>query len=450
MKHNTIIKSSWLAAIALLLLPTSFTQAQTELSLKEAVKYALEHKAEAIKAQLDIENARYKVEEVRANVLPQLNGVGGLTYNPKLQQMALDIGGQTQVLKMGTSWQSNAVVQLDQQLFNLAVFQGLKAAKTTKEFYQINAQLTEEQIIEKVANSYYEVFKTQSQLNTLESTMSNTARVRDVIASLEANGLAKKIDLDRIVVAYNNLNSSKIQLTNALKLQENALKYLIGMEIQQEISLPKSTFETTTSLLTKEEIDIYDRTEIQLLQKQGDLLKLNKASVQANRFPSLGLSANYGYLSMGSRFPYFAGAEKGVYGSGFSAVSLNLQIPLFAGFSNRAKVKQAEIEIQKFEADFEDAKLALNLAIENAFTQIKNAAIQLHSQESNKELALQVLQNVENNYKNGLANLTDLLDAENAYADAQNNYNSAVLDYKLAEIQLIKAKGRLKNHFSIH
>jgi len=43
-----------------------------------------------------------------------------------------------------------------------------------------------------------------------------------------------------------------------------------------------------------------------------------------------------------------------------------------------------------------------------------------------------------------LAPLTDLLDAENALVEAQNNYTSALLEYKLAEIQLIKSKGELR------
>jgi outer membrane protein TolC len=38
-----------------------------------------------------------------------------------------------------------------------------------------------------------------------------------------------------------------------------------------------------------------------------------------------------------------------------------------------------------------------------------------------------------------------LLDAENAFTEAQNNYTFAILDYKLAEIQLIKSKGELKS-----
>ena len=51
--------------------------------------------------------------------------------------------------------------------------------------------------------------------------------------------------------------------------------------------------------------------------------------------------------------------------------------------------------------------------------------------------------NSQSNYQYGLANLTELLDAENALTQAKQNYATALLDYKQAEIQLIKAKGEL-------
>lgn len=446
---KTIIKMKTQIAIAAMVLFSFGTaKAQTELTLKDAVDYALKYKVDAVKAGLDIENAEHKIAEVRANALPQLNGQSGLTYNAKLQQMALDFGGQTQVIRMGSPWQANSAVQLDQQIFNMSVFQGLKAAKSTKEFYILNAALTEEQIVEKVANSYYEVFKTKSQLKTMERTIQNTTRVRNVIASLEENGLAKKIDLDRINVTLNNLNSSMVQLNNAVKLQENALKYLIGMDISAPIVLPESTFESPQNMYVKDEFNINTRTEIQLMERQGYLLKLNKKATEAARYPSLSLSANYGYMSLGNRFPYFAGPEKGVNGSDFSAISLNLRVPIFSGFATRSKIRQAQVDIDKFEADLADTKLALNLAVENAYTQINNSVITLNSQKSNMELAKQVLDNIENNYKNGLASLTDLLDAENSYADAQNNHTAALMDYKLAEVQLKKANGELKTFYS--
>ena len=61
----------------------------------------------------------------------------------------------------------------------------------------------------------------------------------------------------------------------------------------------------------------------------------------------------------------------------------------------------------------------------------------------NVKLAEKVQKNSQSNYQYGLANLTELLDAENALTQAKQNYATALLDYKQAEIQLIKAKGEL-------
>lgn len=426
----------------LLALLSFFAHSQEQLTLSEAVNYALQNKSEAIKARLDVENSEYMIDEVRANALPQISATGSLTYNAILQETALDFGGQTQIISMGRPWQSTAAISLNQQIFNQAVFTGLKAAKTTREFYRINAQLTEEQVIEKVATTYYEVYKTKSQVETLDKTIANTTRVRDVIQSLFENGLAKKIDLDRTNVTLNNIKSSRQQLINALQVQENSLKYLIGMDINTPIELPDNTFDVTHHALVDETTSIDNRTEIKLLEKQSELLALNKKATEAQAYPSLSLMANYGYLGIGDKFPWFQ-SYPGAYWSDYAAVGLNLNIPIFNGGSIRAKVKQAQIEIEKLEVDTRDTRLALNLSLQNAITQINNSMITLNTQRNNVNLAKEVLDNVENNYKFGLASLTDLLDAETSYADAQNNYTNALLDFKLAEIQLIKAKGEL-------
>src|SRR5690606_38486009 len=297
-----------------------FAQAQERLTLKDAVNYALQNKAEAVKARLDVENSEYQVDEVRANALPQISANGTLTYNAILQKSALPgdmLGrpGEIIMIPFGQPWQSTTAVSLNQQLFNQAVFTGLKAAKSTREFYKINAQLTEEQVIEKVANSYYEAYKTESQLTTIDKTIDNTSRVRDVIKSLFDNGLAKKIDLDRIDVTLNNLKGNRQQLVNALQLQENALKYLIGMDMNQDIELPENTFEITKHALVDDSVNIENRTEIKLLEKQSELLVLNKKAINAQGYPSLSMNANFGYLGLGSQFPWFAKPADGVYWS---------------------------------------------------------------------------------------------------------------------------------------
>jgi len=436
------MKKLTVALVALLF--GNIVQAQQVLTLKDAVNFALENKAEAIKAKLDVKNSEYLIAEVRASALPQISANGGLTYNAILQETALDFGGETQIIKMGRPWQSTASLSLNQQIFNQAVFTGLKAAKTTREFYQINARLTNEQVIEKVASTYYELYKTKSQIETLNTTIENTTRVRDVIQSLFNSGLAKKIDLDRMNVSLNNVVSAKQQMINVLELQENSLKYLIGMDISTAIELPENTFEISSEAFAENAAHGLNRTEIALLEKQGELLDLNLKATKAQGYPTLSLTANYGYLGIGEKLPWFR-HYPAAYWSDYASIGLNLNIPIFNGGVNKARINQAKVDIEKFNTDVNDAKLALSLDFENAKAQISNSIITLNTQKENVRLAKQVLENVENNYKNGLATLTDLLEAETSYADAQNNQTNALLDYKLAEVKLIKAKGELNS-----
>ncbi len=423
-----------------------------ELTLKDAISYALENKAEARKARLGIENSEYQIQEVRARALPQIAASGSLTYNPILQLSALDLsafpgseggaGGVT-LVPFGTKWNALGGVTLTQNIFDQAVFTGLKAARSTREFYQINAQLTEEQIIERVANNYYQVYVLRQQLVVLDSNYVNTVKIKNIIQGQFDNGLAKRIDLDRMTVSLSNINTQRQRALNAVQLQENTLKFYMGMPITTPIEIPQTEFEVTPLAFT-ESPDQSNRTEYLLLEKQEQLLGYQRKSIIAEYYPTLGISANYNYIGQGPEMPLFKGPSDKVYWSDFSAVALNLRIPIFNGFGTRSRVRQAEVALREIQEDMKDTQLALDLEFENARTQINNSIITIGNQRENVKLAQEVLANTQNNYQQGLASLTDLLDAENSMIEAQNNYSAALLDYKLAEIQLIKSRGELK------
>ena len=434
-----------------LLFLTSFANAQEikTLTLKDAITFALENKAEAKKAKLQVENSTYQIEEVRSRALPQISANGNLTHNPILQTNVIDgaafgAPGTTIQAAFGQKWTSTAGVTLNQALYDQSVFIGLKAAKSTREFYQINEQLTEEQVIERVANAYYQVYVTRQNLNVIDNNLKNTGKVKDIIKGQFDNGLAKKIDLDRILVRISNINTQRQQVLNAINLQENALKFYIGMPIETKIVIPQTEFEITATAFTSQKPEVTSRTEYLLLKKNEQLLEFQKKSVQAAYYPVLSLTGSYNYLGQGPEVPWFKKPADGVYWSDYAAVGLNLHVPIFTGFGTRAKVRQAENKLQSVRVDLEETKLALDLEYENAKTQIDNSIISINNQKENSKLAQEVYNNTNNNYIQGLASLTDLLEAENALVEAQNNYTTALLDYKLAEIQLIKSKGELK------
>src|SRR5690606_13739108 len=262
----------------------------------------------------------------------------------------------------------------------------------------------------------------QEQLETIDSSYANIEKSRDIIKSLFENGLAREIDLDRVSVQLMNLSTTRQQLVNAVQVQENALKFYMGMPIEQEIELAEEDF-TVEEHLMPENMETENRTEMKVLKKQEELLELQKEARKAAYYPSLSLVANYNYQGLGNEIPIFGKEENGVYWSDFSMIGLNLKIPIFNGFATKARVNQADIELRTLQEDIKNTELSLDLEYENAKSQIENNLIAIENQQENVSLAQKVVYNTQNNYRQGSATLTDLLEAQNALVDAKNNYS---------------------------
>ncbi|RZL46860.1 MAG: TolC family protein [Pedobacter sp.] len=418
--------------------------AQQQLTLKEALTFALENNTRIRKSKLDIDGGRYKVQEVRAQALPQITGTAGLTYNPIIGQQVVDFGGQLQTLKFGQKWNSNAGVQLSQQLFNQQVFTGLQAARSSEEYYNLTSQLTEEQIIELVANNYYQILVNRQQLNVVDNNIKNVKVIEKIIANQYQNGLAKKIDVDRIKVNLTNLETQREQTLNAITQLENQLKFSMGMSVNNQIVLPATELTEVTQLPQfADSITLANRTEIKLLNNTDKLLALQRKAYVAEYYPTLALTGNYTYSSQSNGFDFLSSNASAI-GFGSSAIGLTLRVPIFNGFLTRSKIRQADVEISKAKEDRKETTNSLNLAYENAKIQLRNSLNTINAQKKNAELAQEIYKSTQNNYNNGLASLTDLLDTETSLTEAQNSYTQALLNYKIAEIQLIKSNGNIK------
>lgn len=446
-KRITAIKLKIGIAAAFMIFGYSSVHAQQQVSLKEAIQQALKNKAEAKKAALQVKKAEYKIDEARAGALPQISANISNTFNPILQKSVLPgeilgMPGQMIPVTFGTKWQSVNSVTLNQNIFDQRVFIGLKAAKSTREFYILNSQLTNEQIIENVATAYYQVFVQEENLRTVEASYANTEKVRNVIKSLVDNGLAKSIDLDRTNVQLTNIGSNKQQLINGVEVSKNALKFYMGVPIETTIELEQKTIEPNPQLLGTN-VSLEQRSELRVLNKQRELLQFNKKATEAFLYPTVGLTGNYGWQGLGNKVPYFTGSSQGTNWSDFASIGLAIKIPIFMGGQTKAQIQQAEIDIQDLDQDIENTKLSLSLDYKNAVSNMENAIITIESTKDNVGLADRVQKNTQSNYQYGLATLTEVLDAENALTQAKQNYANALLDYKQAEIKLIKAKGEL-------
>ncbi|MEH6305115.1 TolC family protein [Olivibacter sp. CPCC 100613] len=440
-----------LLVFAFILISSFALKAQDSLTLKQALNYAMENSEVLEKARLDILNGRHKVAEVRAGALPQVDLTSSITRNLILPQFVVPaefMGGQPGefvAIAAGQYWTGITQVQLNQELFNQSVFTGLKAAKSSEEYYRLAAEVSEENVIQQVASAYYQVIINQEKMKVIEANIDRTQKLLTMTSSQYDLGLAKKIDLDRVKVNLSNLESQKQDLLTAITQQNNLLKYYMGMPISENIQIPLSELQDLkqeTFTLDGNAFNLERMAQYRVLKSQESLLSYQKKARIAEYYPSLSLGANYIYNTQSNRFnPYSSKALN----FDMSAITLTLKVPLFDGFARRSRVRQADVDIQKNYQDLKNTSNSLTMAYENASNQLKNSLMTIQTQEENKKLAEEVFYSTQNNYRNGLASLTDLLTAETDLVSAQNSYNEALLNYKVAQIELIKSNGNIKS-----
>ena len=104
---------------------------QQTVTLKQAIEFALQNKADALKAKLGYYQCRCKkILEAKAGALPKVTGNANITYNPIIQEIALAEVKLSKWDKLGCCCGSSVATST----FNQQVFIGLKAAKSKKNF----------------------------------------------------------------------------------------------------------------------------------------------------------------------------------------------------------------------------------------------------------------------------------------------------------------------------
>lgn len=434
----------YLSLILLLMGTYSWAQEpvhQAAFSLKEALDYALKFNTQIKNARLTETEKDLYTSEVRSAALPQLNGSASFTHNYLLPVLIF----QGQQISIGTSNNAATSASLSQQLYNQSITTGLKAAKASAAYYHLNTELTEEQVIEGVSQLYFQTLITKRQLEFVDKNLDQVNKLLDIAKSQYDNGVIKKVDLNRIQVNKTNLISQQKKLETGYEQQLNLLKYNLGMTAEDELELVPSEIDfveiQNTSLA---DVNLEQHTQLQILNQQEELLKLEQRNFRAGYFPTVSLSANYSYNANSNDLD-FSESNPTAARYDVGAVALNVNIPIFDGFRKKYQVQQNKVRQSILKNSMNNTLNYLDVQYANALNSLESSQATLLAQEENMTLAKEVYDVTQETYQFGLASLTDLLNAETALTQAQTEYATALLNYKVAEVNLLKSKGEIKS-----
>lgn len=456
---NRIMKASKFILIMIFgIFSIHTSNAQEIYNLQTCVNYAIENNHNLKKSKLDREKSLQGRKEIIGSLLPQINGSGSMNYNlkkakfimPNFMNDMLPLAAQDPTapkyitIEMGTNYSAGLGATLNQQVLNFSLFNALEIAKTAENLAELGFESKEEDIIVQTAILYYAIQSTTYAANQFNNSIELMDKMLVTMEASYKNGIIKKVDMDRMKINKVNMLTQQSAISNAVRVQKNLLKLQMGLDMNGEIELETidlSFFENNAAVQHDFTFEASRMTPTLILQEQKRIGELQVKSVKYESLPSLMLMLNYQHNFVADEF--FKGDAYYNYPS--SMLGLNLRVPIFGGLSRSAKLKGANLELEKIKEDAIMLDQSLKMAYQNALLKLMDSKKTIEAQRENTKLAKDVFEITESNFMEGLASMSDVMNANSALIQSQISYADALNSYMKAYIELKQANGTIRN-----
>ncbi len=380
-------------------------------------------------------------KEAKANLIPKISANADYKYFTDLptQLMPASIfGGPAGTFKetqFGVPHNINANLQLTMPLYNPQVFGAIQTTKIVTELNDLQLQKTEEQIYFDISNLYYNGQLLLRQLSFIDSNIVNTSKLLRNMQLLKEQLMAKGTDVGKVQLQKEQLETQRESVSSKYEQVMNALKFAMGipldqnMQIELEILYKKSNEYSATPAI-----------DIRLANTQSKLLLSELSTLKKSKLPSVSLFGTYGKTGFG--YDKQSNDFLRFYPIGFAGIQLNY--PLFNGTVTQRKINLKKLEIKNSELQVQLATEQNAMQIENAKRQRTVAQKSIETNTSQIKLAQAIYEQTVLQQKQGTASLTDVLLADTALRESQQNYLSVVVDYLKADLELKKLTNQIK------
>jgi outer membrane protein len=476
-RTNTFFMKTGLLTTMIVVLTISLGRAQTDSSytLQQCIDYAVKNNYNIKSSEFDEYVSRAQVKEVRGAGLPQLNGAGNVTYNPDLRRLFLNYNPSTPGLftfpagsPAGVYASPNVIsvkatadvgLNASQMLFNGSYFVGLKAAKTVSELSHKSVMMNQIQTAENVSKAFYSVIINNERNRLLEANIARVDSLRKQTISMNQQGFAEQLDVNRIEVTYNNLVVEKNKFDQIIELSKLLLKFQMGYDVNKELTVIgdiKDVNNAITSLTTNSDTATYqNRMEYKILESQQELEKLNLKNKHMQSVPTLTAVGSLGYYRGGNNVGglFTPGNSKSELPAGiggdynqfyrYDYVGVNLNVPIFSGLSRYYRAQQSKITLNKIDNNINAFKQTASLQVKQSEINLKNSLLATDVQKRNMNLASEVTRVTKIKYQQGIGSNIEVVTAETSYREAQTNYYNALYDLMVSQIDYQKSLGTL-------
>lgn len=431
-------------AIIICLVCCSIVAAQPKYTLEQILDSALHNNIAIRNAQLGIEAAQQQRKEAFTKYFPSVSAAGvwfnatkdmaKMTVNPGEMlspQAVQDLAEVLPASALAALATPTSITMLRKGVIGTVsaiqpvfaggqIVNGNRLAKVGEDVSKIQLELSENEV-EKTAEQYFwQLASVQEKLKTILAAEQLLGDIHNDVDVAVRAGVAMPNDMLQVQLRENEIASQKLKIENAITLVRMLLGQYCGLthDTAFEIVVPDMNQPENilpTSIEEGQEVKLLP--EYQLLDKQVEAAKLQRKLAVGQNLPSVGVGVGYNYHNLLDD------------DRSFGLVFATVNIPISDWWGGSHAIKRKKIEVQKAEEQLEDNTQLLQIRMQNAWNGVQESYQQLLLAQRSIEQAQENLRLNRNYYNAGTSKMSDLLQAQLLFQQAQDKRTDAFSDY---------------------
>jgi outer membrane protein TolC len=416
------------------------------ITVDQSVQLGMENSKSLHESLMKVQQAGAQESEVRTNELPSLTANGSYTRLSPITPFDIVLGRLTYVVVPNILNNYSGRISAQQPLFTGFRLESDKnAAEYSTRASENDYTSDKNQLVYNVKNAYWSLFRAIELEKVVAENIEEVKAHLNDVQNLMDQGMATNNDLLRVQVQLSNTELLQIDAKNNIELAMVGLDNAMGVPLDTRIALqsvPRPLADTTVG----QHIGNLDSLIAAAIDNRPDLraldfrVKASDESVKAAEsgwYPQVYLFGDYVDARPNSRYFPEIDMFKDSWDFGVTA-SWNI-------WNWGATIDQTN-EAQAQRSQAQDALLQLRdgvtLEVTQSYLNLKKTVEQIGVSAEGVKQAQENYRVTNEKFKSGLALNSDVLDAELSLLQAKTNYTQALVDYELANAQLVKSIGQ--------
>ena len=422
------------------------------LTLDQAITIALKNNRGAKNARLEIEKGEDKVDALRTRRLPSFK-VSSLVSQPlnsfdtKFERGVFGVypGNvpvplQDTIVKSSTNTTFLLHAQVTQPITQLRrIGLQIKQQELAVEISETKLHATEQSLVNEVKRAYYAILQTEGAVRAAEESVKLYHELDRVTSEYVVQQVALKTDLMDVQTKVAKAEYEVLALNNSLSAQKEQLNHLLGRDVRTEFSVTDGleTAQATmreTNLIEARKRALQQRPEVREAQLRLQQANLDLRVKKSERIPDVSLTVNSVRTVNYSNF-----VPRNVNG-----VGIQVEWEVFDWGRKKHEIAEKHRTIAQADNTVLETESLVLLEVNSRFRTLQENCQLIRIAQLAQTTARANVQIVAYKYRLDAVLLKDVLTAQTSLANANYEYQKALLSFWTAKADFEKALGEEK------